>query len=197
MNKIAILGAGMVGREIALDLSTKNLVTSIELSDDSLQKLKNTTSQVETIKKDLSDYGAYEDLLKPFDFVVTAVPGFMGYRVLEQVINCKKNVVDISFSPENILTLDPIAKQNSVTAIVDCGVAPGMSNLMLGYYNTLMNIENFECLVGGLPKKRVQPFEYKAPFSPIDVIEEYTRPARFIENGTLVTRPALTDIEQV
>jgi saccharopine dehydrogenase-like NADP-dependent oxidoreductase len=113
------------------------------------------------------------------------------------VILSKKNVVDISFFPENALQLDKLAKENNVTAIVDCGVAPGMSNLILGYHNQRMEIESFECMVGGLPKEKIKPFEYKAPFSPGDVIEEYTRPARFIEDGKLVIKPALTDAELI
>jgi saccharopine dehydrogenase-like NADP-dependent oxidoreductase len=52
-------------------------------------------------------------------------------------------------------------------------------------------------MVGGLPKVRSFPFEYKAPFSPCDVIEEYTRPARFVEKGELVVRPAMSDAEYV
>ncbi len=95
------------------------------------------------------------------------------------------------------MDLDQLAKENNVTAIVDCSVAPGMSNLILRYYDQLMQIDNFECVVGGLPKIRTHPFEYKAPFSPIDVIEEYTRPARFTENRHLVTRPALSDAELI
>ena len=106
-------------------------------------------------------------------------------------------MVDISFFPENALGLDELAKENQVTAIVDCGVAPGMSNLILGYHNERMTINNFECLVGGLPLKRVYPFEYKAPFSPIDVLEEYTRPARYVENSHILTKPALSDAELI
>ena len=79
--------------------------------------------------------------------------------------------------------------------ITDVGVAPGMSNLILGHYNEEMTVTNFECYVGGLPKIRKKPFEYKAPFSPIDVIEEYTRPARLKENGFIVTKPALSERE--
>ena len=195
MKKIAVLGAGMVGRTIALDLAKKFEVTSVDISDDSLQFLRQKDPGINILKRDLKDYNSYHDLLSSFDLVVTAVPGFMGYKTLEAVILSKKNVVDISFFPENALELDALAKQENVTAIVDCGVAPGMSNLILGYHNERMQVENFECMVGGLPKKRIKPFEYKAPFSPIDVIEEYTRPARFIEDGKLVTKPALTDAE--
>ena len=197
MIKIAVLGAGMVGRAIALDLAKNYDVTSIDISDTSLRVLQNKNSKIKILKKDLSDHKSYPELLLPFDFIVTAVPGFMGYKTVEAVILSKKNVADISFFPENALDLDKPAKENNVTAIVDCGVAPGMSNVILGYYNEQMEIENFECMVGGLPKEKINPFEYKAPFSPIDVIEEYIRPARFIENGKLITKPALTDAELI
>ena len=197
MIKIAVLGAGMVGRAIALDLAKNFEVTSVDISGNALKILQEKNPTIKILKKDLNDYKNYPQLLLPFDFVVTAIPGFMGYKTLEAVILSKKNVVDISFFPENALQLDKLAKENNVTAIVDCGVAPGMSNLILGYHNQRMEIESFECMVGGLPKEKIKPFEYKAPFSPIDVIEEYTRPARFIEDGKLVIKPALTDAELI
>ena len=195
--QIGILGAGMVGRAMAIDLAKKYSVTSFDVSGHSLQLLTQKDDSIKTIKTDLSDYSNYNTLLSGFDFVISAVPGFMGYLTLEAIINAKKNVVDISFFPEDALELNELAIQNHVTAIVDCGVAPGMSNLILGYYNERMVITDFECLVGGLPKKRVKPFEYKAPFSPIDVMAEYTRPARYVENGHIVTKAALSDAELV
>jgi len=195
--QIGILGAGMVGRAMAIDLAKKFSVTSFDVSGHALQLLTEKEPSVKTIKADLGDYGNYNTLLAGFDLVISAVPGFMGYLTLEAIINAKKNVVDISFFPEDALELDALAKQNHVTAIVDCGVAPGMSNLILGYHNARMQINSFECLVGGLPKQRIKPFEYKAPFSPMDVLEEYTRPARYVENGSIVIKPALSDAEFV
>lgn len=195
--QIAILGAGMVGRAMAIDLATDHTVTSFDVNEQSLQLLSKKNNAVKTVKADLGIYSSYNSLLKDFDFIISAVPGFMGYKTLEAVILAKKNVVDISFFPENALELDELAKENDVTAIVDCGVAPGMSNLILGYYNERMKITGFECMVGGLPKKRIYPFEYKAPFSPVDVLEEYTRPARYVENSHIVTKPALSDAELI
>lgn len=195
--KIGILGAGMVGRAIAVDLAKDYDVTSFDISKESLKLLNEKNNKIETVQADLGDFKNYGSWLSRFDIIVSAVPGFMGYKALESVIRIGKNIVDISFFPENALELDALAKQFSVTAIVDCGVAPGMSNLILGYYNSLMHIDDFECMVGGLPKMRVKPFEYKAPFSPIDVIEEYIRPARYVENNNIVTKPALSDAELI
>ncbi|MBL4905323.1 MAG: hypothetical protein JKZ00_04805, partial [Flavobacteriaceae bacterium] len=131
------------------------------------------------------------------DLVICAVPGFLGFNTLKTIIEAEMNVIDISFFPENSLELDDLAKEKNVTAIVDCGVAPGMDNVILGHYNEKMKLSNFECLVGGLPKEKKWPFSYKAPFSPIDVIEEYTRPARYVENGQEIVREPLTDCDYV
>ncbi len=194
MKKIVVLGAGMVGRTIAKDLATDYNVMSADISDESLSQLKNSTN-IQTQKANLADENEIKKLIADADCVVGAVPGFMGFETLKTILKNKKQVVDISFFPEDAFLLDDLAKQNSVTAIVDCGVAPGMDNIILGYHNQRMKIENFECLVGGLPFERKLPFQYKAPFSPIDVIEEYTRPARLVENFETVTRPALTEPE--
>ena len=194
--KIAVLGAGMVGSTIATDLSLQYDVTSFDINENNLATLK-TKAKLNTVVANLMQYENYASMLQGFDLVVCAVPGFMGYKASEAIINAGKNVADISFFPEDGLALDALAKEKNVTAIIDCGVAPGMSNLILGYHNSKMKIHNFECMVGGLPKQRVKPFEYKAPFSPIDVIEEYTRPARYVENGFVITKPALSDAELI
>jgi lysine 6-dehydrogenase len=192
---IAVLGAGMIGRAIALDLAKEYDVTCFDLSKRNLEEVHNRDASVKTAATNLLDLTLYADLLQPFDIVVTAVPGFMGYQTLEAVINTGKNVVDISFFPEDVLELDTLAKKKEVTVITDCGVAPGISNFIIGRYHEEMKISSFECYVGGLPRERKPPFQYKAPFSPVDVIQEYIRPARLVENGTIVTKPALSDRE--
>ena len=194
--KIAVLGAGMVGRTIAADLSANFDTTSFDISQSNLLLLEKFP-KVKTTISDLSNFDGYTSLLDGFDMAVCAVPGFMGYQALKAIINAGKNVVDISFFFQDALTLDTLAKQKNVTAIVDCGVAPGMSNWVLGHYNTQMKIQEFECMVGGLPMQRIKPWEYKAPFSPVDVIEEYIRPARYVVNGEIITRPALSDAELI
>jgi len=192
---VAVLGAGMVGRAIALDLAKEHKVSAFDLNKDNLLLLKDRNAEIETAAADLSNYSLYKELLSPFDLVVNAVPGFMGFHSLEAVISAGKNVVDISFFPENALQLDKLAKDRNVTVITDCGVAPGMSNFIIGRYNEEMKISSFECYVGGLPKERKPPFQYKAPFSPVDVIQEYIRPARMVEAGSIIIKDAMSDRE--
>ena len=196
MKKIIVLGAGMVGRAIALDLSKDFEVSSVDLDINNLNEL-NANNKINTIQADVTDKKKLQRIICDFDFVIGAVPGNLGFETLKTVIEAEKNIVDISFFPEDAFKLDDLAKKKDVTAIVDCGVAPGMSNLILGYHNKKMKVERFECIVGGLPFARHFPFQYKAPFSPVDVLEEYTRPARYVENGFIVTKPALSDVELV
>ena len=195
--KVAVLGAGMVGSAIAIDLASRHHVTAFDVSNTNLDLLKKRNPRIEIQQADLRDYSSYARLLSSFDIVVTAVPGFMGYKTLEASINCSKNIVDISFFPEDVLQLDQLAKEKGVTVITDCGVAPGMSNFIIGRSNEEMSVEAIEIYVGGLPKVRKKPFQYKAPFSPADVIEEYTRPARLMENGHIIVRPALSEVEWI
>lgn len=197
MNKIIVLGAGMVGSAMAIDLAKAHDVTVSDFDENVLNTTKIKCTKLKTLKLDVTKKLELKGALKPFDLVICAVPGFLGYETLKTIIETKKNVIDISFFPENAFELDKLAKENNVTAIVDCGVAPGMGNVILGYYNEKLKLTNFECLVGGLPKQKKWPFCYKAPFSPVDVIEEYTRPARYVENGKVITREALTDCEYV
>lgn len=195
MSRITILGAGMVGRAIAVDLSKQHKVTSVDLNPESLAPLSGIG--IKTLQGDLSDSSVIRKVIQDTDLVVGCVPGFLGFNMLRTVIGEKKNIVDISFFPEDAFELDKLAKENKVIAVTDVGVAPGMSNIIYGYHYDRMKVVSFECMVGGLPVVRTWPYEYKAPFSPIDVIEEYTRPARFIRDGKLVTKEALTDPELI
>jgi len=197
MTNIIVLGAGMVGSAMASDLSKKHNVTIADLSIQRLDYVKEKHQNINVLQVNVCDTKKLQSVLAAFDFVVCAVPGFLGFQTIKTVIESGKNVVDISFFPENALELDALAKAKGVTAIVDCGVAPGMHNIILGYYNEKLKLTDFETLVGGLPKVKKWPFNYKAPFSPIDVIEEYTRPARYVENGNIIIREALTDCEFV
>ncbi len=195
--RLLVLGAGMVGSVMAGDLAEQYLTTLADRSPDALHKAFAKYPQLQTRVLDVTNQTELRSALKNFDLVLCAVPGFLGFQTLKSIIEAGKNVIDISFFPENALELDALAKERGVTAIVDCGVAPGLDNLILGYYNEQWQVTDFECLVGGLPKVKKWPFCYKAPFSPIDVIEEYTRPARYVENGKLVIREALSDCEYV
>ena len=196
MKKITVLGAGRVGATMAMDLARDGefQVTVADRSESALARL--AALGLATLNKDLARPEAVREAVAGADLVVGAVPGFMGYRTMETVLGAGRNMVDISFFPEDPFQLDGLAREKGLVAIMDAGVAPGCDNFIVGDCQREMDaITNFECYVGGLPAIRTWPFEYKAGFSPVDVIEEYTRPARYVAHGKEIVLPALSEPE--
>ena len=196
MKNIVVLGAGLIGKAMILDLHKSFNILAVDINESILAELK-FLPNIKTTVSDLSVKNNIQNLIKDADLVIGAVPGFMGFEMLITVIESGKNIVDISFFPENPLELDKLAKKQHVTAIVDCGVSPGMGNIILGHYLNKIDINSYKCLVGGLPQKPEKPWGYKAVFSPIDVIEIYTRPVRYRKNMKIIIDEALSKSETI
>ncbi|MCA9309582.1 MAG: saccharopine dehydrogenase NADP-binding domain-containing protein [Phycisphaerales bacterium] len=199
MPNAIILGCGMVGSIMAADLARDDdfSVTVIDTRADALQRVADRLgSRVRTMHADLGDPANIARIIEPADIVLGALASRIGFQTLRAVIDAGRDYVDISFMPEDAWTLDEYARQRGVTAVVDCGVAPGMSNLMAGHgVRQLDECREITIYVGGLPVERRLPYQYKAGFSPYDVIQEYTRPARIVEHGQMVIREALSEPE--
>lgn len=195
--KVVVLGCGRVGNAMVRDLATENgwEITAVDYAQSSLDRLT-AVPGVTTRQADLGDPAVVAEVVQGHDLAVGAVPGPMGYATLQQIIEAGIDVVDISFFEEDPFPLHDLAVERGVTAVMDCGVAPGFSNLALGHSEVVFDeLSSFVCYVGGLPEVRQWPYEYRAVFSPIDVIAEYTRPARIVEQGREVVRDALSEIE--
>lgn len=195
-----VLGAGMVGSVMAADLCRDFDVTIADVRDENLKTAQDRAARaggkVTTLKADLSDPAAITKAVAPFDIVLGALASRIGFAALRAVIEAAKNYCDISFMAEDAWDFDSLAKSRGVTCVVDMGVAPGMSNLLAGYEAARLDAcTEIEIYVGGLPRERSWPFQYKAGFAPSDVLEEYTRPTRLVEHGKVVVRPALTEPE--
>jgi len=196
--EIVVLGGGRVGSAIVRDLAAVDdfSVTVADVDPVALERLEEDGAR--GVPVDLSRESNVAAVVADADLVVGAVPGFMGYRTVGHVLDQGKPVVDISFFPEDASGLQERAEAAGVPCLVDCGVAPGLSNLILGHVHAdLDETRSFEAFVGGLPVERSRPWEYKAPFSPRDVIQEYVRPARMRRHGQAVTLPALSEVELV
>ncbi len=197
MTQAIVLGAGMIGSTVAADLAAdpRFSVTVADRSEEALARLAKAT-RVTTVKADLSDPALVTRLAREHDVVLGALASHLGFRILRAVIEARRPYVDISFMSEDALELSPLAERSGVCAVVDCGVAPGLSHMLCGYAASRMSpCESLAIYVGGLPAKRERPYEYKAPFAPSDVIEEYTRPARQVEGGKVVVHEALSGVE--
>lgn len=195
MNRVIVLGSGRIGRAISYDLAALEgwEVTVADRSSTALNRIR-ARAPVQTVTADLTEPEELRRLVRDQDLVVGALPSFLGHRTLRTVIREGKPHVDISFFEEDPFGLRTSARDHGAVAVVDCGIAPGLDNLILGtLIDRLDHVHSFLCLVGGLPEVRTLPWEYKAPFAPYDVLAEYTRPARFVESGKRVTAPALSD----
>lgn len=197
MKSVIILGGGMVGAAIAMDLKRGGDL-AVTVADRRPEALAHIASKygIETRTADLSDPAAVTRLAAGADLVVGALPSFLGLQSMKAVIEAGKPYCDISFLAEDPAPLDALAVERGVTVVYDAGVAPGMSNMLAAWGASQLDAcERIDMYVGGLPEVRRWPFEYKAGFSPIDVLEEYTRPARLVEHGKEVVRPALSEPE--
>jgi lysine 6-dehydrogenase len=200
MQRAVVLGAGMVGQVMAADLASSFDVTLADLRrsalDSAHERCGRAGCSIDVVEADLSDSSAVARVIEPADIVLGALSSAIGFGALEAVIGAGKPYCDISFMSEDAMRLDGLARERGVTAVVDCGVAPGVSNMLAGRAAAALDpCESIAIYVGGLPRERRWPFQYKAAFAPSDVIEEYTRPSRLVEGGQIVIREALTEPE--
>ena len=196
--KIVVLGGGRVGNAIVRDLAAEEDFSVLVVDVDPVAVERLTEHGADGVVADLSDPETVSKAVAGADLVVSAVPGFMGYATVERVLQEGHPVVDISFFREDAFGLDELAKEAGVPCLVDCGVSPGLSNMILGRLEEhLDETYTYRCLVGGLPVERAWPWEYKAVFSPGDVIQIYMKPARLRREGVQVTLPALSEVELV
>jgi saccharopine dehydrogenase-like NADP-dependent oxidoreductase len=194
MSRIVVLGCGAVGRYMAIDLckDTDFEVISVDVNREPLEHLARDYP-VQIRVEDLSTGEGVTRAVEDADIVIGSVPYSIGYKMLERVIRAGKNIVDISYFPEDPFGLNDMAKEKGVTAVVDCGVAPGMANIILGDHMRNMKVTRYECYVGGVPKSKKAPLGYKSPFPVLEVLEEYAESGRMVEDGKVVVKPMLTE----
>jgi saccharopine dehydrogenase-like NADP-dependent oxidoreductase len=201
--KVLVFGGGVVGEAAAKNLCDEFDVTVVDASSESLSKFKDTNI---TVKK--SDcFTAVDDHINDGDstIFVNALPGKVGYAATALALCHKqKRIVDVSFYEKDPFTkyngesLHDIANKNKAICLVDFGFSPGLSNLILGdALRRYHKLNSYWCLVAGLPADDRSLWNYKATWSPEDVIQEYLRPARYIENGEVVTRDPLSHVHNV
>ena len=128
------------------------------------------------------------------DLIVNMVPGSIGHDVLRVLHEQGHNIVDLSFSET---TPDRLPAGPGVV-LWDVGIAPGLSNMLVALaQRELGRLDKVSIKVGGNPAQPDEGWSYMAPFSPHDVIAEYTRPARIVRDGTVTVVPAMDELHTV
>jgi lysine 6-dehydrogenase len=201
--KILVLGYGNIGSVLATDFAESMPSIEIVIAGRHRDKAEEAATvinreNVTGFQLDAHNYHALVDTMKEFDLVAGTLPGDVGYRSVKAAVDAKVNMVDVSYMPENPLTLNEDAIKAHVTIIPDCGVAPGLSNMLVGRaINKLDLVENIHVMVGGLPEEPVPPLGYIITWSIEGLIDEYTRRVKIVENGKVVEVEALTGLEEV
>ncbi|HZY93493.1 MAG TPA: saccharopine dehydrogenase C-terminal domain-containing protein [Candidatus Bathyarchaeia archaeon] len=182
-----VVGAGKVGSEISRDLALSpevDSVTSADANRGNLKQAKRSNSKIRTLVLDISQKKRVDAALRNVDLVCGALPGRLGFQLMKRAANVGRNLVDISYTPENPFQLDSEARRNDSIIVPQCGVAPGFSNMCVGDASrTLGRLDSVRIFVGGLPQKPEPPLNYRVVFSLEDVINEYSRPVNVIENS--------------
>ena len=193
MQPIVALGCGLVGEYVIHRLADDgHPVTAVDIRIP--QSLMNR-SEVISIEKDALEY---IESLNVSTIVINMLPGRVGHSIRKPLVRGGHQIVDLAFTEEDPQTLDALATEHKATMIWDIGIAPGLSNMLLAQaQRELGHLDEVSIHVGGNPTQPDNEWSYMAPFSPSDVIEEYTRPARIVRDGEIVTVPALSERHQI
>jgi lysine 6-dehydrogenase len=201
--KILVLGYGNIGKLIAKDLSDSLPSAEVTVAGRHRENLENTLKsinreKVSGITLDAHDFSELVSTIEKFNLAIGALPGDIGYQSLKAAIKARVDLVDVSFMPEDPLPLNDSAIEAGITIVPDCGVAPGISNLLVGHATSEIDtVENVKIMVGGLPETPVDPLGYTITWSPEGLIDEYTRKATIIKNGKPAQVDALTGLEEI
>jgi lysine 6-dehydrogenase len=201
--KILVLGYGNIGSVLAADLAESMPSTTVVIAGRRVKRAKEAAiairkENVTSIGLDANDYHELVRTMKEFDLVIGTLPGNVGYQSVKAAIDAKVDAVDVSYMPEDPLTLNEDAVEANVTIVPDCGVAPGLSNLLVGHaISKLDKVENVYIMVGGLPEEPVPPLGYTITWSVENLLDEYTRKAKIVENSKVVEVEALTGLKVV
>lgn len=180
---VLVLGLGNIGLSLSkMLLDSGYKVAGADISDNRLKVLRDLGG--DPYKANLLRKQDLDDLIWSSNCLASALPGSIAYNVLTLLSSFKGiKLVDVSFFPESISALKERVKQNNSLFMLDCGVAPGLSNLLLRYGVERVNGRRGYIYVGGISEKPIEPLGYVATWNVSDFIEEYIRPARVITNG--------------
>jgi len=201
--KVVIMGCGNIGSVAAEDFSTSMSRVQVVVADKDEAKAravaqKINRSNVSWIQIDATNNDKLTNTLMDYDLVMGFLPGKLGYNLAEACLKAGRNLVDVSYMPESPLTLNDKAAKANVTIIPDCGLAPGISNVLVG--NAVKKLDRtlaVHIMVGGLPEKPIPPLGYIVTWSPENLIDEYERNAKIVKDGIKVEVEALTGLEEV
>ena len=204
--RMLVLGAGLQGSACAYDLLQNPEVTEVRLADlhtDHLAQFLAPFSGDRLIftPLDVRDREAVGALMRQCDAVMSAIPYYFNYELAEQAVDAGVHFSDLGGNTEIVFkqkTLDAKAKAKGITVIPDCGLAPGMVNILAEYaIQQLDKVESLRIFVGGLPQRPEPPLNYQIVYSLEGVLDYYTTLSWVLRDGKRTQVKALSEIEPV
>ncbi len=197
MTSIMIVGLGRVGSRTLKYLRELIPKASFIVVDTDKNKLVEV-SKYEGIEAYQYEPGILGKLGEKVDLAVTALPSSIAWRSILELTSRCVSVVDVSFVNEDPYILEKVIGECNSFLVVDAGFAPGYSNIVAGYAFYKLGLKyNIEIAVGGIPEYPVPPIGYVVTWSARDLLEEYTRPARIIEDGVVKSVDPLAFIKNI
>jgi lysine 6-dehydrogenase len=209
--RIAILGAGLMGRAAAWDLARQEKISDLLLADADAGTLASARSfleergispgRVTTLEVDLSSADGAARAMDGSRAVLSAAPYHMNADLATRAVEVGSSFCDLGGNPTVVdreLELHDAAQTAGITIIPDCGLAPGTSNVLVAaLLEKLPDATEVKLFVGGLPSNPKPPLSYKLVFSPTGLINEYVEPCRVLRDGSICEVPPLTEAEFV
>jgi len=203
MTRVAVLGAGIVGRAAAWDMVRRGHTVAIGDKDPSAVADAVEVSGAGGASVDATDRAGVREFLADADLVVSAVPYALGVDVARAAIATGTHYLDFGGNPTVVgrqLALDGAARDAGVAVVPDCGLAPGMANVLaVGAVQALGPgaIDEVRLRVGALPAEPTGALGYQLAFNPAGLINEYDEPCEILTGGAYATVEPLTGVEEV
>lgn len=202
--KAVILGAGLQGTACAFDMVKFGNFENIVLADLDIEKAKEAAQKInspkiETVQSDLSNPEKLTQLVSGFQIAVSAAPYFLNLDIAKACLDAKVNMCDMGGNTDIVfkeLALDKAAKSAGICIVPDCGLAPGLANIIAGFgIDQFDEADTAKIRVGGLPQIKKPPLDYKLVFSAYGLLNEYSGTSYVLRNGEIVEVEALTELE--
>ena len=208
--KVLVLGSGMMGSAIAFDLVKANDVEEILLTDIDEQRARSVSESLPTISRKATirsarlDINYFDDVvsaMRGMDVAIGAVSYTQNYMLTKAAIESGTHFLDLGGNNEIVerqLTLHPKAVAAKVCILPNCGLAPGLVNVLAASgAKRFDTIDEIHLRVGGLPQHPRPPLNYQLVFSPEGLINEYVEPAEVIRGGKIMHVESMTDLEEI
>ena len=204
--KIVLFGAGKMAYAIAYDLVRHPEISQVVIGDIRFQDAKKLAQflkspKAKPVRVDATDYRRVLQTIKNSDCVIGSTTYAHNLLLTKACIQAQSNFCDLGgniYVVEKQRSLSAQAKQAGVTVIPDCGLAPGMVNVLAYHWaKDFDSIDHLKIRVGGLPRRPKNLLNYQLVFSVEGLINEYIEDAVILSNGRKQMVPSMTGVEEL